>query len=60
MILAGIHLLFKIAINLKILEILRYTFIGKLFVHKNVRWEVINVAFLRIYLAPKNSAKMVK
>ena len=56
-ILAAIHFLFKIAINLKIL---RTTPIVKLFVYKTVKCKVLNVEFLSRDLPLNNSSIMVK
>ena len=53
-------MLFKIVINLKILEILRSTSIVKLFVDKTVKCEVIYVEFLSRDLPLNNSAIMVE
>ena len=55
----AVHFLFKLVINLKML-ILRSTSIVKLFVHKTVKYEVINVEFPSRDLPLNNSASMVK
>ena len=60
-ILAAIHLLFKIVINLKILENSQeYVYSEVLFVYKTVNCKVINVEFLSRVLPLNNSAFMVK
>ena len=60
-ILAAIHLLFKIVINLKILENSQeYLYSEVTCLYKTVKCEVINVEFLSKDLPLNNSAIMVK
>ena len=57
---ATIHLLFKIVINLKILENSQGYVYSKLFVYKTVKCEVINLEFLSRDLPLNNSVIMVR
>ena len=59
-VLAAIHLLFKIVINLKILKNSQEYVHGDVFVYKTAKLEVINFAFLNRDLPLNNSAIMVK
>ena len=59
-ILAATHILFKIVINLKILENSQHYIIAKLTINKTVKCEVISVEFLSRDLPLNNSAIMVK
>ena len=59
-ILAAIHLLFKIVINLTLLENSQAYVYSEVYVYKTVRCQVINVEFLNRDLPLNNSAIMVK